>query len=120
MARLLVTVGGISSTAADIARFYRALLEGRLLRPDEQREMLTVVATDEDPLAGRAGGSIMAGFGIFRFDLPCGVAWGHGVDMPTYSNQVLAAADGSTIVVVAQNTSGWPSASATAAEMFCN
>jgi hypothetical protein len=32
---------------------------------------------------------------------------------------VLAARDGSQVVVVAQNTFGWPHAKATAEEMYC-
>jgi D-alanyl-D-alanine carboxypeptidase len=102
--------GGIVSTAADLATFFRALLAGELLDEDLRSLMLQTVDT---------GTELPAGLGIFGFDLTCGPAWGHGGDMPTYSNQVLASPDGSTIVVVAQNTSGWPQASATAQEMFC-
>ena len=29
-----------------------------------------------------------AGLGLFRLDLSCGSAWGHGGDQPSYSNQV--------------------------------
>jgi hypothetical protein len=60
-----------------------------------------------------------AGLGLFRLDLSCGSAWGHGGDQPSYSNQLLAARDGSLVVVVAQNTFGWPHAKATAEEMYC-
>jgi D-alanyl-D-alanine carboxypeptidase len=111
--------GGIVSTAVDLATFFQALLGGALLDVDQLSQMLRTVDTGTDPLALRAGGDPRAGLGIFGFDLACGPAWGHGGDMPGYSNQVLAALDGSKIVVVAQNRSGWPQANATAEEMYC-
>jgi D-alanyl-D-alanine carboxypeptidase len=111
--------GGIISTAHDVAMFYRALLAGRLLRPDQQRQMLSTVPSDADPLAAQAGAPLTVGLGMFRFELPCGVAWGHGGDTPFYSNQVLASPDGSRVVVVAQNRAGWTSAAAVAAQLFC-
>jgi D-alanyl-D-alanine carboxypeptidase len=72
--------GGILSDGKDLARFYLALLSGRLL----SRPMLTEMEkTDPD------GGSLYAGFttisntyvgdglGIFATDTPCGRFWGH-------------------------------------------
>jgi D-alanyl-D-alanine carboxypeptidase len=104
---------GIVSTAPDLARFFRALFGGELLRPDLLSEMTrTVAAPDAEP-------GFRAGLGLLRAGLSCGYAWGHGGDGPSYSNAVLAARDGTRIVVVAQNTSGWPSAKDTAEEMFC-
>jgi D-alanyl-D-alanine carboxypeptidase len=111
--------GGIISTTADVARFVRALLGGELLRERELAEMLRTVDAGSDPLAQRGGGNPRAGLGIFGFTLACGSPWGHGGDMPTYSNQVLASRDGSEIVIVAQNTTGWSAANATALKMYC-
>jgi D-alanyl-D-alanine carboxypeptidase len=102
--------GGIASTAGDLARFFRALFGGKLLGPALLSEMTRTVA---------AGSDFRAGLGLFRADLPCGPAWGHGGDESAYSDHVLAARDGSRIVVVAQNVLGWPSAKATAEEMYC-
>lgn len=102
--------GGIVSTAADLASFFRALLGGELLRDDLLGEMTQTVDT---------GTEFRAGLGLFRADLPCGSPWGHGGDDLVYSNQVFASRDGSTIVVVAQNTTGWPSVEATAEEIYC-
>ena len=99
--------------------FFRALMRGDLLGEAEMTEMLRTVSTETDPLAGKASGDLRAGLGIFGFTLACGSPWGHGGDMPGYSNQVLASRDGSTIVVVAQNTSGWPLANEVAEGMFC-
>jgi D-alanyl-D-alanine carboxypeptidase len=104
---------GIVSTADDLARFIGALFGGELLRPALMAEMTrTVDAPDAEP-------EFRAGLGLLRADLSCGYAWGHGGDSPSYSNAVFAAHDGTRIVVVAQNTSGWPSAKDTAEEMFC-
>jgi D-alanyl-D-alanine carboxypeptidase len=101
---------GIVSTSDDLARFFRALLGGKLLRPGLLSEMTRTVYANPDARAG---------LGLFRIDLPCGSAWGHGGDEASYSDQVLVARDGSKVVVVAQNTLGWPSAKATAEQMYC-
>jgi D-alanyl-D-alanine carboxypeptidase len=102
--------GGIVSTTGDLARFFRSLLGGKLLPPNLLSEMTRTIDADSE---------FRAGLGLFQADLSCGSAWGHGGDEPAYSNQVLAARDGSRIVIVAQNTLGWPSAKATAEEMYC-
>jgi D-alanyl-D-alanine carboxypeptidase len=111
--------GGIFSTASDLATFYDALLAGRLLDKQELGEMLKTVATTTDGLAGGATTPARAGLGIFGFNLPCGSPWGHAGDEPSYSNQVLASADESKVVVIAQSATGWTSANAAAAEMYC-
>ncbi|MEU2078757.1 serine hydrolase domain-containing protein [Streptomyces sp. NPDC013489] len=65
--------GGMISTAADLDGFFTALLGGRLLRPEEQREMFTVVPT-EGWLPGAA-----YGLGVSRLTLPSGTeVWGMG------------------------------------------
>jgi D-alanyl-D-alanine carboxypeptidase len=111
--------GGIVSTADDLATFYRALVRGKLVREAQLADMLQTVETNSDPLAARGAGVTRAGLGIFSIELDCGTPWGHGGDLPGYSNQVLVSRDGAKVVIVAQNTTGWPSASATAAEMYC-
>jgi D-alanyl-D-alanine carboxypeptidase len=66
------------STVDDVARFYRALLTGKLLPPPEQRELLTTIPVD-DP------GELFSehyGLGIYRVHLPCGTAWGHDGGYP--------------------------------------
>jgi D-alanyl-D-alanine carboxypeptidase len=59
--------GGIVSTAADLQRFFAALLRGRVLGPALLREMETLVPA----------GSQRYGLGIATFQTPCGQAWGH-------------------------------------------
>ncbi|MFC9426248.1 serine hydrolase domain-containing protein [Streptomyces sp. NPDC056987] len=65
--------GGMISTVADLNRFFAALLGGCLLRPEQQREMFTMVPT-ESWLPGAA-----YGLGVSRLTLPSGtVVWGMG------------------------------------------
>lgn len=61
--------GGMISTAADLNRFFAALLAGRLLDPAQLHEMTTTVPTNTP--------GVDAGLGLARYDLPNGaVAWG--------------------------------------------
>ncbi|MFC5889041.1 serine hydrolase domain-containing protein [Kitasatospora sp. CM 4170] len=57
------TAGAMISTVDDMARFHRALFTGKLLRPAQQRELLTTVPTP---------GPAAYGLGVQRLDLPCG------------------------------------------------
>jgi D-alanyl-D-alanine carboxypeptidase len=59
--------GGIVSTADDVQRFFRELLQGRFLGPRALREMRTLLP------AGR----IQYGLGILAAPTSCGPAWGH-------------------------------------------
>ncbi|MEH1167615.1 serine hydrolase domain-containing protein [Micromonospora sp. CPCC 205539] len=57
------TAGAMISTAADLARFHRALFDGRLLAPAQQRELETVVPTGDSP--------VRYGLGVQRLEVPC-------------------------------------------------
>ncbi len=103
--------GGIVSTVEDLERFFHALLGGELLRPDLLSEMTRTV---------RAGEDFRAGLGLFRFQLPCGVAWGHGGVYSAYSTMALGTRDGSSIVVVAENAFDFASVQDLAEEMYCS
>lgn len=70
--------GAVVSTASDLARFYSALLSGRLLLPAQQREMLTTVYVEQ-----RNGGY---GLGIYYLNTPCGTVWGHSGGFPGYNS----------------------------------
>jgi D-alanyl-D-alanine carboxypeptidase len=87
--------GAIVSTAADVARFYRALLGGRLLRPEQLRAMTTTV-----PIVPGAG----YGLGIARTRTACGTAWVHNGDFPGYLTSAQTSADGRRQAVVLVNT----------------
>jgi D-alanyl-D-alanine carboxypeptidase len=75
--------GALVSNAADLSRFYRALMHGALLSPHMLKEMKTTVAEDPaDPNGTRYG------LGIERVQDPCGADWGHGGEILGY--QVMA------------------------------
>lgn len=106
----LPSAGGPNSTTSDLARFFQALLGGELLGDDMMEAMRHTVPT---------GTELHAGLGVYRFDLPCGSAWGHGGEFTYYSNQVLVSGDGSKAVVVARNARDWYSIKTLAEEMYC-
>src|SRR5205823_2096523 len=60
--------GSMVSTAGDVARFYQALLGGRLLRAPQLKLMERTVD---------AGGADGYGLGLWQRNLTCGEAWGH-------------------------------------------
>jgi len=97
---ILWAAGGLVSTPADIARFFRALDSGRLLPKPLVRSMRTPRVTLPGPPSHRQ----QIGLGVFLTTLPCGVAtWGHGGDLPGYTTQAYMSADGRRQIVVAVN-----------------
>jgi D-alanyl-D-alanine carboxypeptidase len=99
--------GGILSNAQDVARFYEALLRGRLLEPELLEAMQTIdpVATNPPfpPDAGIIGGGW--GLGLLRETFPCGDAWGHDSETPGYMTAVWSNSNATRQVVVIVNTS---------------
>lgn len=72
--------GEMISTTADLNRFVDALLDGRLLRPAQLREMLTTVD-------GR-------GLGLVTYEVSCGArVWGHNGRLTGYSSTVVSSED---------------------------
>jgi D-alanyl-D-alanine carboxypeptidase len=82
--------GAIVSTADDVADFYRALLSGRLLRPDLLRAMKTTISegTHVDVAGQRYG------LGLELFPTSCGNALGHNGVIPGYTTFVFSSGDG--------------------------
>ncbi|MFI5821233.1 serine hydrolase domain-containing protein [Streptomyces rishiriensis] len=73
--------GALVSTADDLSRFYRALMQGALLSSSMLKEMKTTVAEDPaDPSGARYG------LGIERVQDPCGADWGHGGEILGYQD----------------------------------
>lgn len=91
--------GAITSTASDVANFYRALLLGRLLPRAELGEMRTTIS--EGAHADLPGSRY--GLGLESFRLPCGEAWGHGGNFPGYLVFSLTSRDGSKQAVIMVN-----------------
>jgi D-alanyl-D-alanine carboxypeptidase len=101
--------GAVISTVDDVARFFAALLGGRLVPRAQLAQMLRPTPTP--PLWGDIPTSGY-GLGVTRFRLPCGEAWGHGGGMDGYLTQVLSDRSGRHVVVVAVNSTGANSAAA--------
>ena len=89
--------GATVSTAGDVARFYAALLSGRVLPAGLVDQMRSTV-TPTKPGYGDG-----YGLGLMRFDLPCGPAWGHGGNLGSYTSMAIAAPEGHRVAVVLVN-----------------
>ncbi|GAA3147960.1 serine hydrolase domain-containing protein [Planomonospora alba] len=77
--------GEMISTTADVGRFFTALLGGKLLAPEQLREMTTLV--DISRQTGVPG--LGYGLGLESVKLSCGVrSWGHGGSIPGYATYV--------------------------------
>jgi D-alanyl-D-alanine carboxypeptidase len=88
--------GAIVSNADDVARFYGALLRGRLLRTEILQAMETTVPQ------GR-GAQSRYGLGIARVPLRCGAVWGHQGGTPGYQAWALNSKDATRQIVVLAN-----------------
>jgi D-alanyl-D-alanine carboxypeptidase len=86
--------GSIISTPDDVGVFYRALLSGRLLRPELLKQMMTTIP-------GSNGEQY--GLGLAQKTLPCGTTWGHGGNFPGYLVESYSSVDGQHQVTVAYN-----------------
>ena len=85
--------GAIVSTVGDVARFHRALLGGRLLRPELLAQMRTTVDTGSDAQA--------YGLGLIRSRFPCGTFWGHGGETLGYLSYADSRRSGRRRVMIA-------------------
>jgi D-alanyl-D-alanine carboxypeptidase len=75
--------GNMASNAADVTRFFVALLRGRLLPPAQLAEMKTA-----------SPGNSNYGLGLRKAYTSCGTAYGHEGDFPGYRNAVWVTRDG--------------------------
>ncbi|MCF3120402.1 beta-lactamase family protein [Streptomyces arenae] len=80
--------GDIISSAADLNRFYNALLRGRLLPPKQLKAMKTVARPPGTPDAEY-------GLGLARYTTSCGTElWGHGGAMVGWLTMAVSTEDG--------------------------
>ncbi|MFD7909821.1 serine hydrolase domain-containing protein [Streptomyces sp. NPDC059752] len=94
------TAGAMISTVGDLARFHRALFAGVLLRPAQQRELLT-----------GSLGKPAYGLGVQSVDVTCGSgpgrkqvsAWATDGSGPGFTSVSLTTADGGRQLVLAAN-----------------
>ncbi|MEV0384297.1 serine hydrolase domain-containing protein [Nonomuraea sp. NPDC050643] len=83
------TAGQMVSTPSDLNRFFTALLDGKLLKPAQLKQMRTTV---KSPLLGP---NTQYGLGLSATKLTCGTtAWGHGGAIPGYYTTNAATKDG--------------------------
>jgi D-alanyl-D-alanine carboxypeptidase len=83
--------GGIVSTAADVNRFFRAYVGGRLFGSAEleaQRRFRPGASSPPGP------GRNAAGLGLFRYRTSCGTVYGHTGSFPGYRLFAASSADG--------------------------
>ena len=91
--------GAMISSTADLARFYQALLSGRLLGPELLKAMQTTVDASEQygPGAGY-------GLGLMRLGLGCGgQVWGHGGEVAGYATMAFSTQDAAHQLVLMDN-----------------
>lgn len=63
--------GALLSTAIDLSRFFRALLIGRSLLPEDLLKQMMTIFPDDPPVERAYG------LGLIAESLPCGEVWGH-------------------------------------------
>jgi len=84
------TAGAVISTPAELARFFSAVLAGRLLPPAQLAAMQQTVPLPKD-FGGVVGGY---GLGLMRIETPCGTVWGHGGDTLGHHSTAVTTPDG--------------------------
>lgn len=90
--------GEMISTGEDLTTFFRALLGGKLLTPEMQKEMMT--STADSPLG-------KYGLGIHETKLPDGTeVWGHGGGIPGFTNFAGGTEDGQHVISININVLG--------------
>lgn len=91
--------GAIISTALDVADFYRALLSGKLLKPEQMTAMKTAVSVRTGKTVASGPGH---GLGIGRPQISC-VGWSHAGEFPGYEVFAISSADGRRQTVMMMN-----------------
>ncbi|MFF7092659.1 serine hydrolase domain-containing protein [Streptomyces rubradiris] len=110
---LASAAGEMISDSADLARFYGALLGGRLLPPRELGEMETTVDTKVLP-------GVRYGLGLMDIRLACGThVWGHSGGIHGSVSEAAATADGRHALAVNFNGDWSGDTSAVLDEEFC-
>ncbi|GAA4081918.1 serine hydrolase domain-containing protein [Actinomadura miaoliensis] len=95
--------GGIVSTTGDLARFFRALFEGELLRPAQLAQMKRTVPVSDEYQKIWPGARY--GLGLFSRPLSCGGRyWGHSGDITGYMTRNGFTDDGRRGVVLSLST----------------
>jgi D-alanyl-D-alanine carboxypeptidase len=94
--------GAVVSTARDWARFYAALLSGRLLPAAQLAQLRTTVPQDPDQPDGPG-----YGLGIQTGATPCGTIWGHDGGLPGYLSANATDRTGGRTATLLISTESW-------------
>jgi D-alanyl-D-alanine carboxypeptidase len=92
--------GGIVSSAADLTRFVRGYVGGRLFGPRVRRAQRSFGAGGSEPTGP---GVNRAGLALFRYRMPCGTVFGHTGNTLGYTQFIAASADGRRSATVSIN-----------------
>jgi D-alanyl-D-alanine carboxypeptidase len=92
--------GGIVSTPAEVGRFFRAYVAGRLFDAATQRAQRRFVKGSSSP---PGPGRNSSGLGLFRYRTRCGTVYGHTGSFPGYRLFAASSADGRRSVVFSVN-----------------
>ena len=92
------TGGGIASTSEDLARWAKALYEGRAFDPSLMPQAL-------DGVPARLGRDVRYGLGIMLRPTALGMTWGHSGFFPGYLTEVMYFPETKTAIAVQVNTS---------------
>ncbi|MGH2714006.1 MAG: serine hydrolase domain-containing protein [Thermoleophilaceae bacterium] len=93
--------GGMVSTPAELGRFMRGYVGGRLFGRAERRAQRRWVEGHSEPIGP---GTNSAGLALFRYRLSCGTVYGHTGNFPGYTQFVAASSDGRRSATVSANT----------------
>jgi len=94
--------GAVVSTARDWARFYTALMSGKLLPAAQLAQMLTTVPQEPDQPDGPG-----YGLGIQTGVTPCGTVWSHDGGAPGYLTANVTDRTGSRTAAIVILTESW-------------
>lgn len=92
------TGGGMASTSADLARWAKALYEGRAFKPEMLEKML-------DGVQSKLGPNVKYGLGVIVRPTPLGTSYGHSGFFPGYMTEMHYFPDHKVAVAVQVNTS---------------
>jgi D-alanyl-D-alanine carboxypeptidase len=93
--------GGLQSTSAELGRFIRGYVSGRLFGRALRRAQRRWVEGHSEPIGP---GTNSAGLALFRYRMSCGTVYGHTGNFVGYTQFAAASSDGRRSATVSANT----------------
>jgi D-alanyl-D-alanine carboxypeptidase len=93
--------GGIVSTPADLSRFVRGYIGGRLFSKEQRAQQFDFVGGNSDP---PGPGNNFAGLAVFKYPTNCGTVFGHTGSFPGYTQFIAASRNGQASVTLSINS----------------